>query len=214
MLGTKLINNEWDIQLATFCVDSQATIKAIQLTKPKPGHYIFDMLHKSLEGVRNQHPGIKIMVRWTPGYEGVEGNERADEVAKGAIMEGSSDQKTLPKPLKKMLLYSKSALKWDFSKKLKAQVQKLWEASPQHVLLKKTDPMAILLRYLKLITDMPRKHASILTQLRTGHTPLAKHLYCIGKADSPTCPACQQNKETVEHLILHCTVHCTARQVL
>ncbi|KAF8224647.1 hypothetical protein L208DRAFT_1310070, partial [Tricholoma matsutake] len=53
-----------------------------------------------------------------------------------------------------------------------------------------------------------------LMQLHTGHAPLAKHLHHIGKADSPTCPACQQNKETVEHLILHCTAHHTARQVL
>jgi len=63
VLGAKLISSKWSIQSAMFCIDSQAAIKAIQLTKPKPGHYIFDMLHKSLEGVRNQHPGIRIKVR-------------------------------------------------------------------------------------------------------------------------------------------------------
>ena len=113
VLGTKLTNNKWGIRSATFYIYSQAVIKAIQLTKPKPGHYILDMLHKSLEGVRNQHPGIKIMVRWMLGHEGVEGNERADEEAKKVITEGSSNRNTLPKPLKKMLPYSKSALKWE-----------------------------------------------------------------------------------------------------
>ena len=91
VLGAKLISSEWGIWLATFCVNSQAVIKAIQLTKPKPGHYIFDMLHKSLEGVRNQHPGIKITVRWTLGHEGIEGNKRVDEEAKRVITEGSSN---------------------------------------------------------------------------------------------------------------------------
>ena len=91
VLGAKLISNEWGIRSATFCIDSQAAIKAIQLTKPKPGHYIFDMLHKSLEGVRNQHPGIRITVRLTPGHEGIEGNKRVDEEAKREITEGSSN---------------------------------------------------------------------------------------------------------------------------
>jgi hypothetical protein len=113
-----------------FCVDSQAAIRAIQLTKPKPGHYIFNMLHKSLEGVRNQHLGIKIMVRWTPGHEGIEGNERADEEAKRVITEGSSDQNMLPKPLKKTLPHSKSALKWDYSKKLKVCMHRSYGKPP------------------------------------------------------------------------------------
>ncbi|KAF8219490.1 hypothetical protein L208DRAFT_1549876 [Tricholoma matsutake] len=51
-------------------------------------------------------------------------------------------------------------------------------------------------------------------QLRTGHAPLAKHLHCIKKISSPTCPACQQNDETAEHLLLHCTAHQPTRQVL
>jgi len=172
------------------------------------------MLHQSLEGVRKQHPGIKILIRWTPGHEGIEGNEKADEEAKKAITEGSSNRNALPKALKKTLPHSKLARKWAYHEKLKMCAQKIWEASPCYSLLKKTDPTVVLDKYLKLITNLPRKHASILTQLRTGHAPLAKHLYCIGKIDSPTCPACQQNDETVEHLLLHCKAHQPARQIL
>ena len=42
-----------------------------------------------------------------------------------------------------------------------------------------------------------KEDASILTQLRTGHAPLAKHLFCIGKVNSPICPECQQSEEPV-----------------
>jgi len=91
VLEAKLISSEWGIWSATFCIDSQVTIKAIQLTKPKPGHYIFNILHKSLEGVRNQHLGIRITVRWMPGHKGIEENERADEEAKRVITKGSSN---------------------------------------------------------------------------------------------------------------------------
>jgi L-asparaginase II len=80
--------------------------------------------------------------------------------------------------------------------------------------MKKTDPAAPSSKYIDLITGLPRKHASILTQLRTGHAPLAKHLFCIGKADSPVCPACQQADETIQHYILHCPAHQVARQNL
>jgi len=80
--------------------------------------------------------------------------------------------------------------------------------------MKKTDPKIPSSKYLKLITPLPRKLASILSQLRTGHTPLAKHLHHIRKIDSPVCPLCQQTDETVQHIILHCPAHDTARQTL
>jgi zinc-binding in reverse transcriptase len=80
--------------------------------------------------------------------------------------------------------------------------------------MKKTDPTAPSNKYIRLITNLPRKLASILTQLQTGHAPLAKHLHCIGKSDSPICPACQQAEETVQHFLIHCPAHRIARQTL
>jgi len=80
--------------------------------------------------------------------------------------------------------------------------------------MKKTNPTTPSRKYINLITDLPQKVASILLQLRTGHAPLAKHLHCIGKSDSPICPACQQSKETIQHFLLHCMTHQAARQAL
>jgi hypothetical protein len=85
---------------------------------------------------------------------------------------------------------------------------------PRFTKMKKTDPTAPLNKYIHLITNLPRKIASILSQLRTGHTLLAKHLHHIGKLDSPICPACQQKEETVQHFMLHCPAHQAARQIL
>ena len=45
--------------------------------------------------------------------------------------------------------------------------------------MKATDPVAPSSKYLKLIDDMPSKQVSLLTQPRTGHLPLAKHLHHI-----------------------------------
>jgi len=80
--------------------------------------------------------------------------------------------------------------------------------------MKKTDPKTPSNRYLKLIMLLPRKLASILTQLRMGHALLVKFLHRIRKTDSPMCPTCQQAKEMISHLILHCPTHDIVRQTL
>ena len=129
-------------------------------------------------------------------------------------MEGSSKTNKLPGLLKKTLSHSKSAIKWMHNEKLKRHAQKQWQASKQYNRMMKTDPTMPSNKFISLITKLPRKLASILTQLRMGHAPLAKHLYHIGKIDSPTCPACQQSEEMVQHFILHCTAHQAARQTL
>jgi hypothetical protein len=96
----------------------------------------------------------------------------------------------------------------------KTQAQKIWESSPQYGKMKKTDPKTPSNSYIKLITGLPRKLASILSQLWMGHTPLAKHLHSIGINASPICPECLQGEESVQHFLLHCPAHQGARQTL
>jgi hypothetical protein len=105
-------------------------------------------------------------------------------------------------------------MKWAYNEKLKRRAQKIWQKSPRFERMKKTDPTTPSDKYIKLITNLPRKLASILTQLRTGHAPLAKHLHRIGKNDSPICPACQQGEESIQHFLLHCPAHQKARQTM
>jgi ribonuclease HI len=214
LLGVKLISNERNVRSANIYIDNRAAIMATQLTKPSPGHYIFDALHESIAAVRKKHRGIKIKVKWVPGHRDVEGNEQADEEAKRAVTGGSNDKRRLPKTLRTTLPHSKSAIIWTHNDKLKRAAQKGWEASKRYNRMRRTDPSTPSHKHIDLITKLPRKLASILTQLRTGHAPLAKHLFRLGKVNSPICPACLQNDETVQHLLLHCPAHQTARQTL
>lgn len=100
------------------------------------------------------------------------------------------------------------------NEKPERRAQKGWRDSKRCNRVMKTDPTTPSHKYIDLVTKLPRKLASILAQLRTGHAPLAKHLFRLGKIDSPTCPACQQSDETVQHLLLHCPAHQGARQTL
>jgi hypothetical protein len=64
-------------------------------------------------------------------------------------------------------------------------------------------------KYLDLIADLPRRQASIITQLRTGHAPLNVYLYRITARDSPDCPhpSCAGRWETVFHYLIECPAY-------
>jgi hypothetical protein len=57
-------------------------------------------------------------------------------------------------------------------------------------------------RYAKLVAELPRKKASLIMQLRSGHIPLQAHLFRIAWAEAPDCPRCCARKETVHHFLI------------
>ncbi|KAG2043248.1 hypothetical protein BDR03DRAFT_851411, partial [Suillus americanus] len=53
-----------------------------------------------------------------------------------------------------------------------------------------------------------------LTQLRTGHIPLNKHLHKIARAPSPICPACEEKEKPVHHFLLSCPAYARHRAIM
>src|SRR5699024_2138 len=71
-----------DQRPVTILLGSKAAIARLRHTKPGPGQAQAIQAHaiaRNLGGQRRQPT-----IRWVPGHEGVEGNERADQVAKQA----------------------------------------------------------------------------------------------------------------------------------
>ena len=66
---------------------------------------------------------------------------------------------------------------------------------------------------MRIYGTLTREEASILTQVRTGHTYLNAYLKRVGKIDSARC-ACGEDNETVKHVILSCPQWQIARQEL
>ena len=54
------------------------------------------------------------------------------------------------------------------------------------------DPSLPSKHYAELVSAIPRRHASLLIKLRTGHVPLQAFLARIGKAIWPTCATCRE----------------------
>lgn len=129
-------------------------------------------------------------------------------------MTGSSELQRLPDLLKTKLPISKSATKQAYLAKIGKRAQADWIKSRRYSRMKSTDPTAPSAKYLKLIDTIQRRQASLLTQLRTGHVPLAKYLHRINRTDSPICPACRSHSESVAHFILYFPAYHNPRQAL
>jgi hypothetical protein len=79
--------------------------------------------------------------------------------------------------------------------------------SPRFLCMREIDSSIPFSKFQKITAKLPRRHLSLLAQLRTGHVPLNKHLYKIAKTDSPTCPACRSKDESVHHYIMTCQAY-------
>lgn len=65
-------------------VDNQAAIRATEVFRLKPGHYLMDIFHDNLRCLIPDNNNHKLTIRWTPGHVGIKGNKEADEHAKRA----------------------------------------------------------------------------------------------------------------------------------
>jgi ribonuclease HI len=214
ILGLEMLKDEDDITTVSIGVDNQAAIMALTRLKLKTAQHIFDNIHRRLAAIKRRNPRLKINVRWTPGHTGIVGNERADVLAKEAALGDPSAPRRLPKELHKPAPRSKAAILRSYTNAMQKQVEMAWKASPRATRLETVDPTFNPRQYMQLITKLPKKHAAILIQLRTGHIGLNAHLNRIRRTDSPLCPCCRRQDETVEHFLLHCPAHHAARSTL
>jgi len=120
--------------------DSQAAMHAIGHRRAIPGQHLVEAFHEQVAAVWNKHPSIEIRVRWTPGHEGIQGNERVDREAKQAAKGEPSERCRLPVVCRGDMPISRSAAcqchkKWISIKmreqfKLSPRCQRLWAINP------------------------------------------------------------------------------------
>jgi hypothetical protein len=72
-MGEKLLSMEREAKY-TLVMDNQGDIQTTRKEKAISGQYLINALHRQIEGITTQQPGLKVFMRWTPGDVGIPGN--------------------------------------------------------------------------------------------------------------------------------------------
>jgi len=199
-------------------VDNQAVLKAYNSDMRHPGHNVarkFLSLAKRMQKCRGKRK-FKLMLRWSAGHCGIEGNKKADREAKRAAYSSSSTAKLLPTFLRKPLPINPATAKRAYNKSLSSKWKVDWEQSPRGMKMKTLDNTTPSVKFLKTISNPKLSHevASRITQLRMQHAPLNSYLYRFKRVDSANCPACGAIDKDIAHFLLFCPNYAHERWTL
>ena len=111
-----------------------------------------------------------------------------------------------PPPRQKALPINPAAIKRAYHDTLKNLWRMGWKTSDRGKRDALFDEATPSKKFLKMISqsELSREDASRISQLRTAHAPVNQYLNRIGRASSTRCPACGEESESVEHLLLQC----------
>lgn len=99
ILATHMARKKGKLKKLSIYTDNQATIKALKDKTNTPRTYLIQHIITAFKRLHKKNKDLQIELRWVPGHEGVIGNKKADEGAKKAAKEGSSQERDLPKEL-------------------------------------------------------------------------------------------------------------------
>ena len=130
----------------------------------------------------------KVIFCWIPSHIGIQGNEKADSLAKAVI------NMTPDKNIKTPYTDLKPKIKQIVTRKW----QELWDENPHNKLFQ----IQHILKERKLNPNNTRREETTLTRLRIGHTRLI-HSFILKEEPPPKCP--WGNQYSIKHILIECT---------
>lgn len=173
------------------CTDSQSSLESLA-SHCFTSKIVIECL-QNIESLSNKN---EIYLTWVPGHEGIEGNEKADELArKGSQSEYHGPEPALGLPYK----VQRTAIRNFFTKKHETSWNQLktCKHTKQVIALpcKKTA---------KYLLGCPRNTLRDLVAFTTGHCKLNKHMNKLRLANTTICKRCNEEDETPLHLLTSC----------
>ena len=185
-------------KIICFYIDSQSAIKALDNYQTKNALVLEGKHRLNTLCLRN-----KVSLNWVPGHEGHMGNEVADRLAKA----GANLPIAGPEPI---IAVNQSFTKNLFRTWSQTAQQERWE-NRKDCRQTKLFFRTINSSFSRTVIGMKKDDLRLLTQIITGHADLNRHNHLMGLADSPICPACEEEEETPLHMLTECPAYAVNR---
>ena len=180
-------------------MDSRAVILAIQNNIVKSHRVLACIKNLNILGKDND-----VTIAWTPRNTGIQGNEKADILAKS----GSALNCLGPKPFLSIPYASCRAATKDWSVK---RWKTFW-IKRKDCLRTKENKGWVLSQITQRLLRLKRPRTNEVLQVLTGHCNLQKHRSTMGHDVSLTCPKCNMEEETPNHHVGKCTYYQALRK--
>jgi hypothetical protein len=125
-----------------------------------------------------------------------------------------SETHTLPRFLHKPLPASRSALLATFKKASIARTHRHLQSNRPMTRLLEFDNEALRPLFYKSIRSTRKARASLLIQMRLGHTQLNAHLFKMNLSETQYCEHCPESEEMLIHYLIHCPRYVREREEL
>ena len=197
--------------------DSKSSIDALASIKTKTR-----TVSIAIQTLNKLATNNKVTIAWIKAHIGIPGNERADELAKAATIDGNI--RSCPPPFSRAV---KELKEWTtrettkefensggkHTKRLLADTQNSYETRTEQHMITDTQTYN---RITKQTKDLMKTRQSIrtATHIITQHGENNHHLGKIGKTQNGLCTLCQHEEETVEHIICKCPAIAQKREEL
>ncbi|XP_011687449.1 PREDICTED: uncharacterized protein LOC105449763 [Wasmannia auropunctata] len=169
------------------CSDSRAAIEALTKTTTESA-----VVWDCKQALNSLGKKCTLTLVWTPGHQGILGNEVADGLAKaGTQMNPATQAVGVPYAAGKKTI------------KLEGGHVKSWQATSGCRISKQLMSLSLRSRANELLS-MSRTKARVGVGLLTGHVALRGHLYNLGITTQKKCRLCGEESEDSIHILCHC----------
>ena len=205
------ISRRLPVSASIYTAELSAIMEAINLTAtiPDPTIVIITDSRSSIQGIVkpfSRHPLIqkiqetmkltgKIYIFcWVPSHINVGGNERADQLARSAILASDADFASCLLPIGDLKAWVKKTAKEKWAQE--------WRETQPNKLREITSDISPL----SDSSCSDRHWERSLVRLRIGHSRLT-HGYLMARDERPTCEHCEDAHLTIRHILIECPSH-------